>query len=173
MAERLVRPSVGRWPGGLLVSVTAVAAVSGLIALLDPRVPALGLLVLYILVVLPVAVVWGTALAAVASILSAVVFAYLFLPPFGSVRVADWRELVAMAVFLVTAVMVGELAARSRRQAQRSARLSAEQSALRRVATLVAQAGPPSAVFEAVTREVGLLCDADLARMERYEPTGR
>ena len=112
-----------RWLGGLLVSVAAVAAVSGLIALLDPRVPALSLLVLYILVVLPVAVVWGTALAAVGSVLSAVVFAYLFLPPSGSVRVADWRELVAMAVFLVTAVVVGELAARSRRQAQRSGAL--------------------------------------------------
>jgi signal transduction histidine kinase len=172
MAERWVRPTVGRWPSGLPVSVAAVAAVSGLIALLDPHVPALSLLVLYILVVLVVAIIWGTALAAVASILSVVVFAYLFLPPIGSVRVADWRELVAMAVFLVTAVVVGELAARSRREAQQSARLSEEQSALRRVATLVAQSAPPPEVFEAVTREVGLLCDADLARMERYEADG-
>jgi signal transduction histidine kinase len=52
------------------------------------------------------------------------------------------------------------------------ARLATEQAALRRVATLVAQAGPPAEVFEAVTQEVGLLCDADLARMERYEPDG-
>jgi hypothetical protein len=36
MAERWVRPTVGRWPSGLLVSVAAVAAVSGLITLLDP-----------------------------------------------------------------------------------------------------------------------------------------
>ena len=40
------------------------------------------------------------------------------------------------------------------------------------MATLVARSGPPSEVFEAVTREVGLLCDADLARMERYEEDG-
>jgi signal transduction histidine kinase len=177
MGEHSVRPTVGRWlvgrwPGGLLVGVAAVAAVSGLIGLLDPHVPALSLLVLYILAVLPIAIVWGTTLAAVTSILSALVFTYLFVPPTGSIQVADWRELVAMGVFLVTAVVVGELAARSRRQAQRSARLSREQSALRRVATLVAQAGPPSLVFEAVTREVGLLCDADLARMERYEDDG-
>jgi K+-sensing histidine kinase KdpD len=172
MAGRWAKPSMVRWLGGLVVSVTAVAAVSAVIALLDPRVPALSLLVLYILAVLPVAVVWGTGLAVVTSILSAVVFTYLFVPPTGSIQVADWRELVAMGVFLVTAVVVGELAARLRRQAQRSARLSEEQSALRRVATLVAQAGPPSLVFEAVTREVGLLCDADLARMERYEPDG-
>jgi K+-sensing histidine kinase KdpD len=162
---------VGRWLSGLLVSVAAVAAVSGLITLLDPHVQALSLLVLYILVVLPVAVVGGTGLAVVASILSVVVFAYLFVPPIHSVRVAELRDLAGMVVFLVTAV-VGELAARSRREAQQLAGLSEEQSALRRVATLVARAGPPSLVFEAVTREVGLLCDADLARMERYEDDG-
>jgi signal transduction histidine kinase len=49
-------------------------------------------------------------------------------------------------------------------------RLLAQQSALRRVATLVAQRASPSDVFEVVTREVGMLSDADLARMERYEP---
>jgi signal transduction histidine kinase len=79
---------------------------------------------------------------------------------------------VVLGVFLVTAVVVGELAARSRREALEAARLSQEQSALRRVATLVARAGPPSVVFEAVIREVGLLCEADLARMERYEEDG-
>jgi signal transduction histidine kinase len=172
MAGRWARPSVARWLSGLVVSVTAVAAVSGLIALLEPHVPVLSLLVLYILAVLAVAVGWGTVLAVVTSVLSAVTFTYLFLPPVGSIRVADWRELAAMGVFVVTAVVVGELAARSRREAQEAARLSEEQSALRRVATLVAQAGPPSVVFEAVTREVGLLCDADLARMERYEADG-
>jgi signal transduction histidine kinase len=172
MAGRWMRSSVARWLRGLVVSVIAVAAVSGLVALLEPHLPVLSLLVLYILPVLAVAVGWGTVLAVVTSILSAVCFAYLFLPPVGSVRVTDWRELVAMGVFVVTAVVVGELAARSRREAQEAARLSEEQSALRRVATLVAQAGPPSLVFEAVTREVGLLCDADLARMERYEADG-
>jgi hypothetical protein len=60
---------VVRWLGGLVVSATAVAAVSGLIGLLDPHVPALSLLVLYILVVLSVALVWGTGLAVVTSIL--------------------------------------------------------------------------------------------------------
>jgi signal transduction histidine kinase len=51
-------------------------------------------------------------------------------------------------------------------------RLADEQAALRRVATLVAQTSSPSEVFETVTREVGLLSGADLARMERYESDG-
>jgi signal transduction histidine kinase len=48
-------------------------------------------------------------------------------------------------------------------------RLLLEQGALRRVATLVAEGAEPSRIFETVTREVGLLSGADLARMERYE----
>jgi signal transduction histidine kinase len=51
-------------------------------------------------------------------------------------------------------------------------RLLEEQAALRRVATLVAQTVSPSRIFETVTREVGLLSGADLARMERYEADG-
>jgi signal transduction histidine kinase len=50
--------------------------------------------------------------------------------------------------------------------------LAEEQAALRRVATLVARAARPSEVFATVTREVGLLHGADLARMERYESDG-
>jgi len=51
-------------------------------------------------------------------------------------------------------------------------RLADEQAALRRVATLVARTAPASEVFETVTREVGVLSGADLARMERYEADG-
>jgi signal transduction histidine kinase len=50
--------------------------------------------------------------------------------------------------------------------------LADEQAALRRVATLVARSASPSDVFATVTREVGLLSGADLARMERYEADG-
>lgn len=171
MARSRVSSPIVRWSGRLLVSVAMVAAVTGLVALLKPHVPTLSLLVLYLLAVLPVAVFWGVRLAAVTSVVSIAVFAFL-LPPTGSILLADSRNAVALGVFLVTAVVVSELAARSRRSAVESARLTNEQSALRRVATLVAQSVPSSAVFEAVTREIGLLSGADLARMERYEPDG-
>ena len=172
MTRRWVSPRTARWLSGALASVVLVAALSGLLALLDSRVPALYLLTLYVLVVMSVAIWWGTAVAAGAAVLSVAVYAYLFLSPVGSLWIDDWREAVALAVFLVTAVVVGELAARSRRAAMESAWLTAEQSALRRVATLVARSLSPSVVFEAVTREVGLLCGAELARMERYEADG-
>ena len=172
MARRRIAPSMTRWMSGLFASVVMVAAVTGLLLLFRPYVSPHNLLVLYLLVVLPVAVIWGTGLAVVASVLSVAAYAYLFVPPLYSFRATEAQDVVALVVCLVTAVVVGRLGARMRRAALESARLSAEQSALRRIATLVAQSSPPSEVFKAVTREVGLLSGADLARMERYEPNG-
>ncbi len=45
-----------------------------------------------------------------------------------------------------------------------------EEAALRRVATLVARAVPPSEVFAAVTEEAGRLLGADYTTMARYDP---
>jgi signal transduction histidine kinase len=49
-------------------------------------------------------------------------------------------------------------------------RIAGEQAALRRVATLVARAVAPEAVFAAVTEEAGRLLSADYATMARYDP---
>jgi signal transduction histidine kinase len=166
------RALAAHWVSGLVVAALLTGVVSAVIGLLEPRLPALSLLVLYMLVVLPVAITWGLHVAIFAVLLSVVVFSYLFLEPVRTLWIAETRDLVPMGVFLVTALVVAELAARMRRAVVESTRLSREQSALRRVATLVARSPEPVTVFEAVTREVGLLCDADLARMERYEEDG-
>ena len=52
----------------------------------------------------------------------------------------------------------------------RLGQLAEEQAALRRVATLVAQATPPEEVFAAVTEEVGRLLAVDFAILVRYDP---
>jgi signal transduction histidine kinase len=52
----------------------------------------------------------------------------------------------------------------------RLGQLADEQAALRRVATLVAQATPPEEVFAAVAEEVGQLFRVELATLNRYGP---
>ena len=52
----------------------------------------------------------------------------------------------------------------------RLGQLAEEQAALRRVATLVAQATPPEQVFAAVVEEVGRLFRVELAILFRYQP---
>jgi PAS domain S-box-containing protein len=71
-------------------------------------------------------------------------------------RLANFTELVG------TAIANAESRARVRR-------LADEQAALRRVATLVAEAAPPSAVFGAVASEAGALFGADFSGMLRIE----
>ncbi|HEY2076038.1 MAG TPA: GAF domain-containing protein, partial [Streptosporangiaceae bacterium] len=51
-------------------------------------------------------------------------------------------------------------------------RISGEQAALRRVATLVARGAPPDEVFAAIAEEAGRLLHTDYATMNRYDPHG-
>jgi signal transduction histidine kinase len=165
-----MRPGIVRWPSGLLASVLLVAAVSGLTVLFQRWLPPLR--VLYILAVVPVAIVWGTGLAALTAILSAVAYDYLFVPPAHSFKIADARNNIALGVFLVTAVIVGGLSARLRRAAVESGRLADQQAALRRVATLVARGAPPPEVFSAVAQELAEQFSATITAVLRYEDDG-
>jgi signal transduction histidine kinase len=69
-----------------------------------------------------------------------------------------------------TQLMAGAIANTESRE--QLGRLADEQSALRRVATLVAEGAPPTEVFEAVIAEVGRLGRADGAALSRYEADG-
>jgi K+-sensing histidine kinase KdpD len=102
---------IRRWVSGLLAGAALLAAVSGVLLLLEPHVPMRGMVVLYLLAVLPVAVVWGTWFAIGVSVASTAVFAAIFAPPL------DLRDGVRLGVFLVVAVVTGELAAQLRRRA--------------------------------------------------------
>jgi signal transduction histidine kinase len=65
-----------------------------------------------------------------------------------------------------------EMAASVEKSQAELARIAEEQSALRRVATLVARGVPPAEVFGAVTEEVGRLLRADLAHLVGFEADG-
>jgi K+-sensing histidine kinase KdpD len=102
---------------GVLVSALAVAAVTGLISGLKTFTPVLSLGVLYIFAVLPVAIGWGLAFAVPVSIASMLAFNFFFLPPVHTFELQESENWFALAVYLVTAVVVSELAARARRRA--------------------------------------------------------
>jgi two-component system, OmpR family, sensor histidine kinase KdpD len=150
---------VRRLLSGWLASVALVAAVTGAIALLKSHVPVLSLGVLYIFAVLPIAVVWGLAYAIPVSIASMAAFNFLFLPPLYTFTLADSRNWFALAVFLVTAVVVSELAARSRRQARESALLAG-------VATSLLEHGQVSDELERIEAEAARALKVERARVE-------
>jgi K+-sensing histidine kinase KdpD len=126
-----------------VVSLGAVALVTGAIFALKTVAPVLSLGVLYLFAVLPVAALWGLPFGVLVSIVSMLAFNFLFLPPTHTFRLADSENWVALAVYLVTAISVSGLAARARRRAEEAeqhARDARESEALRRTEAVEAEA---------------------------------
>lgn len=96
-------------------SVAAVGAVIALYRFLPVNNTTVALTLL--LVVLGVSARWGLAEATLASIVGMVAFNFFFLPPKGTLTIADPQNWVALAAFLVTAVTASQLSARVRRRA--------------------------------------------------------
>jgi two-component system sensor histidine kinase KdpD len=115
---------------GGVVSVVALAVVTGVITLLRHWVPVLSLAVLYLFAVLPAAVVWGLAYGVAVSVASMLAFNFFFLEPVHTLTLEDSRNWLALLVFVVTAAVVSELASRSRRRAEEASRLADEATAL-------------------------------------------
>ena len=93
--------------------------------------------------------------------------------PWGVILVASGRKESLPADTEARLGRFAELAAIAVANAQAREELrgfAEEQAALRRVATLVAQAAPPEAVFAAVAAEAGRLLGVDAAVLVRYDP---
>jgi signal transduction histidine kinase len=150
---------------------------AGVLAVVGPALVGLGLLpfrspielaaLLFslLLPVVAVAVIGGVRPALIAVGVEFLTAAFLFAPPYGSVRIHRQGDLVAVIAFVLVGAAVGILV-------DRLSGLAEEQAALRRLATLAARAAPPDEVFAAVTVEVGTLLPADTTRLLRYESDG-
>jgi signal transduction histidine kinase len=164
-----VTQKLPRWLTAALTSAALLAAVTAVIGLLEPRVPALGLGVLYLVAVVPIALIFGGPPAAVVSAVSMVTFDFVFLAPRNTLDPGTAEQWGVLGALLVSSLIIGQASAHARREARTAARLAEEQAALRRIATLVADGTRPEEVFPAVIQEVGRLMSVDLASIVRYE----
>jgi two-component system sensor histidine kinase KdpD len=151
---------------GVPISVCAVAIVTGAVFAFRGYVPVLSLGVLYLFAVLPVAVFFGVAYAVGVSILSMLAFNFFFLPPVHTLALRDSANWFALAVYLVTAVVVSELAARSRRRAADAARRELEATLLADVAATLLEADRVQACLKEVAAHVARALGVVTARIE-------
>jgi two-component system, OmpR family, sensor histidine kinase KdpD len=150
------------WPTplvGAAASIAAVAVVTGAIELLKAQVPVLSLAVLYVLAVIPIAIRWGLLYGIGVSLLSMAAFNFFFLPPLYTLTLQDSRNWFALAVFLVTAMVVSELAARQRRQARESALIA-------QVATSLLEQGSVTAELDRIAEETARVLEVERARID-------
>ena len=103
---------------GYLVSVAGVAAATALLKFLGQPINPTTVALAFLLIVLFVATAWGSRPAILASVLAMLCFNFFFLPPIGTLTIADPDNWIALFAFLVTAVTAGQLSARVKRRAE-------------------------------------------------------
>jgi K+-sensing histidine kinase KdpD len=74
----------------------------------------------FLLVVLFVALFWGSRPALLASVLAVLCLNFFFLPPFYTLSITHPQNWIALAAFFTTALAVGQLSARAKRREQES-----------------------------------------------------
>jgi len=99
-------------------AVLWVAVATGLLAPFHNQINSTTVALAFLLVVLAVAILWGSRPALLASVLAMLSFNFFFLPPFYTFTIADPQNWVALTAFFVTALAVGQLSARAKRRAE-------------------------------------------------------
>jgi two-component system sensor histidine kinase KdpD len=155
---------------GIPAGAGAVALVSALVSVLEPHVPVLSLGVLYLFAVLPVALLWGTALASAVSVASMLAFNWFFLPPRHSFHLRESGNWLALTVYLVTAVVVGALAARARRRGDDAEQRRAEAHVLAETASDLLRGTELDDVLQGLAGLCGGVLHVEGARLELGSP---
>ena len=174
----LVRPTPPPLWQGFIAAAALIGVETAVIVLLKQFAPTMAFGTVYLLGVLLVGMAWGFGLASITALVSAVAFDICRSWPdsFGLTQLQNW---VVIVVFFVVALLANSLAGLARASAieaerrRHEADLAArQQTALRRVATLVARSVPPSEMFSAVVAELANCLDVQNASLFRYEPDG-
>jgi len=172
----LVRPTPPPLWQGFIAAAALIGLETAVVVVLKHFAPTMAFGTVYLLGVLLVGMAWGVGLASITALVSAVAFDICRSWPdsFGLTQLQNW---VVIVVFFVVALLANGLAGLARASAieaerrRREADLAArQQTALRRVATLVARGVPPSVVFSTVVAELASCLDVRNAALFRYEP---
>ncbi|SRR6266404_1567065 len=110
-------PSTRRWTAYAL-AVAGIIVVTISLKLFDGNINATTVALALLVVVLFVATAFGSGPAVVASLVGGVCFNYFFLPPVGTLNIADPHNWIALLAFLITAITAGQLSARAKRRAE-------------------------------------------------------
>jgi two-component system sensor histidine kinase KdpD len=109
--------AIGRRSAAALECAAAIAAATAIVAALDAATPITGLGVIYLLAVLFVAIRHGQVAALGTAFGSVLTLNFLFIDPRFTLKISESGDVVALAVFLIAAVVVGGLATVARQRA--------------------------------------------------------
>jgi two-component system sensor histidine kinase KdpD len=151
-------------PPRYLFSAASYIAITLLAWLLRETLTLANITTIYVLVVLILAINHGTILALIAAVVSFLSINFLLVKPYYTFLVADSREILELIVFLVVAVLAGQLAARARQQAETARQRAYEQEILYRLTRSFNQITTREDVYKALTQ----MLQTDLAARQAH-----
>ncbi len=114
---------------GYIASIVGVAVVVVTLAPFHEQLRTTAALAL-LLVVLFIATAWGSSPALAAAVLASLGYNFFFLPPVGTLTIAEPQNWIAFFAFAITALTAGQLSARARRRAEEAEQARAESERL-------------------------------------------
>lgn len=161
-AQRLFGRSSAAWlPYGGAVLLVAVATVVAWVMV--PHVALPNLVLIYLVGVLVVATRFGRGPSLLASVLSVAAFDFFFVPPPFTFAVADTHYLITFAVMLAVALVISDLAARIRAQAEAARERERGTAALYAMSRDLGRARSVGDVLSASTRHLAEVFTSDVA----------
>lgn len=145
--RRQTRPWIDYlWAGLMVVACTAICW------MLFPFFAATNLAMLYLAIVVAVSLKLGRGASIMASILSVALFDVFFVPPYGTLAVSDTQYIFTFAVMLITGLVISELTARVRAQAESARRRERRTRALFEMSEQLSALPTQAAVAQTASR---------------------
>jgi two-component system sensor histidine kinase KdpD len=141
-------PRSGHGPAGYLWAMLYCAAATGLSALAFPVLHQTNIVMLFLLAVVAVALRHGRGPAALAALVSVGLFDFFFVDPMGSFGVSDVQYVLTFVVLLGVGMVIGQLTAGLRMQAERSVKREADARGLYEFARELSSALMPEQIVE-------------------------
>ncbi len=156
----------------MVSSAIALGAVTGLVYLFEGLAPTLSLGALYVLAVLPIAVFFGRGWAIGVSLASVLVFNFVFLPPTFQLTLHGGENWLVFAVYVVTGLLVSDLAARARRRAREAEQREREAALLAELSTTLLRGATVEAELGRIGDSTARLLQVPWARIELRSDQG-
>jgi two-component system, OmpR family, sensor histidine kinase KdpD len=150
------RPSTGQ---GLAVAIASVALTTAVIFPLAEAVPVVSTGVVYMLAVLLVSSYWGLWLGLFTALMSAAAWNFFHIPPTGEFTIAEGENWVALAVFMVAALVTSTLAGAARSRAEDAERGRREADLTAEMARLLLGSGSGEEPLRAVAQRIAQAYD--------------
>jgi two-component system sensor histidine kinase KdpD len=143
-----------------VLSAAAVCLAGATAKILESFLSLPNLSMVFLIAVLFSAVTWGLGPSILASILSLLVYDFFFVIPIFTLTVANPQDILALVIFLITAVLTSNLAARVRYQADAANHREARTAALYALSRQIAGAAGLNDVLRAIVTQVAQILGA-------------